>query len=88
MTFYELNILIHPSLNNMEKDNLSFMIYKNEKLVTLSYFHLVHNNVCFFDNMLLKNIYFHDESHLLSKHNIHRSYVHESMLNLKFPTKS
>ncbi len=88
MTFYELNILIHPSLNNMEKDNLSFMIYKNEKLVTLSYFHLVHNNVCFFDNMLLQNIYFHDESHLLSKHNIHRSYVHESMLNLKFPTKS
>jgi hypothetical protein len=88
MTFYELNILIHPSLNNMEKDSLPFIIYKNEKLITLSDFHLVHNNVCFFNNMLLQNISFHDESYLLSKQNIHPSYVHELMSNLKFPTKS
>jgi len=80
--------MIHPSLNNMEKDSLSFIIYKYEKLVTLLDFHLVYNNVYFFSNMLLQNISFHDESYLLSKHNIHRLYVHESMSNLKFPNKS
>jgi hypothetical protein len=45
---YELNKMIHLSLNNMEKDSLSFIIYKNEKLVRLSDFDLIHNNECFF----------------------------------------
>jgi hypothetical protein len=54
MTFYEcfqnheLNKMIHPSLNNMEKDSLSFIIYKNENLVRFSDFDLVHNSECLF----------------------------------------
>jgi hypothetical protein len=41
--YYELNKMIHPSLNNMEKYSLSFIIYKYEKLVIFSDFHLAHN---------------------------------------------
>jgi len=72
--------MIHPSFEKYGKDSLSFIVYKNEKLVRFTNFHHVHNSEGFFYNMLLQKISFCDEKKLLSKQNIHRSYVHECQI--------
>jgi hypothetical protein len=63
--------MIHPSFENYGKNSLSFIVYKNEKLVRFINFHPIHNNKGFSFNMLLQMISFCDENNVLSKHNIH-----------------
>jgi hypothetical protein len=64
LTFYEyfekfeLIKMVHPSFQQYGKDALSFIIYKNEKLVRFINFHRIHNNEGFFYNVLLQKISF------------------------------
>jgi len=55
---YELIKMVHPSFQQYEKDALSFIIYKNKKLVRFIDFHPIHNNEAFFYNVLLQKIPF------------------------------
>lgn len=64
---------------------LSFIIYKNEKLVRFTEFHLIHNSEGFFYNVLLQKIPFCDEKKLLSNCNIHQSYVYECQVQSLLP---
>jgi hypothetical protein len=50
---YELIRMVHPSLQQYGKDALSFIIYKNEKLVRFTDFHSIHNSEGCFYNVLL-----------------------------------
>jgi hypothetical protein len=82
---YELNKMIHPSFEKYGKVSLSFIVYKNEKLVIFIDFHLIHNSEGSFYNMLLQKKSFRDENNLLSKHDIHQSYVHECQIQGLLP---
>ncbi len=73
---YELIKMVHPSFQQYGKDALSFIIYKNEKLVGFTYFHPIHNSEGFFYNVLLQKIFFCDEKNLLANCNIHQSYAY------------
>jgi len=73
MIFYEYFPNLHPSFQQYGQDNLvSFIIYKNGKLVSFIDFHPNHNNERFFFNMLslLK-------TNFISEYNIHQYYVQE-----------
>jgi hypothetical protein len=72
--------MAHLSFQQYGKDVLSFIIYKNEKLVRFTDFHPIRNSEGFLYNVLLQKILFCDENNLLSNCSIHQSYVHECQI--------
>ncbi len=85
---YELNKMIHPSFEKYGKISLSFIVYKNEKLVIFIDFHFIHNKVfftiCYYKRNLfaMKIIYFQNTTSINHMYMNVKFKVYYQILNL------